>query len=216
VLLAVPKGRIRKKLALANSSRITKVVSKDSINLNFIEHLKVIELTCETLSEPIKYIGKLLGKSLENGGTLFWCGNGGSAADSQHLAAELVGRFKNNRQALRSIALSTDTSVLTCIANDYSYEEIFARQIEALGRPGDVLIGISTSGTSKNMMLAFAAAKKKKLMTIALLGKGGGPCKNLADYSLVIPSMSTARIQEAHILIGHIFCELIEQELALA
>ncbi len=186
------------------------------IHRNFAEHLQIIELVHEALAEPIKKISQLLAQSLANGGTLFWCGNGGSAADSQHLAAELVGRFKKNRRALRSIALTTDTSVLTCVANDYSYADIFSRQVEALGCPGDVLIGISTSGNSENVLRAFKAAKEVGLMTIALLGKGGGSTKDLVDHALVIPSDSTARIQEAHILIGHILCELIEQELGLA
>ncbi len=192
------------------------MTSDNTIHRNFAEHLQTIELVREALAEPIKKISQLLAQSLANGGTLFWCGNGGSAADSQHLAAELVGRFKKNRRALRSIALTTDTSVLTCVANDYSYDDIFARQVEALGRPGDVLIGISTSGNSENVLRAFKAAKEMGLMTIALLGKGGGPCKDLTDHALVIPSDSTARIQEAHILIGHILCELIEAELGLA
>jgi len=186
------------------------------IHRNFAEHLQTIELVREALAEPIKKISQLLAHSLANGGTLFWCGNGGSAADSQHLAAELVGRFKKNRRALRSIALTTDTSVLTCVANDYSYDDIFARQVEALGRPGDVLIGISTSGNSENVLRAFKVAKQMGLKTIALLGKGGGYTIDLSDHALVIPSDSTARIQEAHILIGHILCELIEQELGLA
>jgi len=186
------------------------------IHRNFAEHLQTIELVREALAEPIKEISQLLAHSLANGGTLFWCGNGGSAADSQHLAAELVGRFKKNRRALRSIALTTDTSVLTCVANDYSYDDIFARQVEALGRPGDVLIGISTSGNSENVLRAFKVAKQMGLKTIALLGKGGGYTIDLSDHALVIPSDSTARIQEAHILIGHILCELIEQELGLA
>ena len=186
------------------------------IHRNFAEHLQTIELVHEVLAEPIKKISQPLSHSLANGGTLFWCGNGGSAADSQHLAAELVGRFKKNRRALRSIALTTDTSVLTCVANDYSYDDIFARQVEALGRPGDVLIGISTSGNSENVLRAFEVAKQMGLKTIALLGKEGGYTKDLSDHALVIPSDSTARIQEAHILIGHILCELIEQELGLA
>jgi len=186
------------------------------IHRNFAEHLQTIESVREELAEPIKKISQLLAHSLANGGTLFWCGNGGSAADSQHLAAELVGRFKKNRRALRSIALTTDTSVLTCVANDYSYDDIFARQVEALGRPGDVLIGISTSGNSENVLRAFKVAKQMGLKTIALLGKGGGYTIDLSDHALVIPSDSTARIQEAHILIGHILCELIEQELGLA
>ena len=188
----------------------------NAIHRNFTEHLQIIELVRETLAGPIKNISHFLAQSLANGGTLLWCGNGGSAADSQHLAAELVGRFKKNRRALRSIALTTDTSVLTCVANDYSYDDLFARQVEAIGRLGDVLIGISTSGNSENVLRAFKVAKRMELMTIALLGKGGGSAKDLADHALVIPSDVTARIQETHILIGHILCELIEQELGLA
>ena len=186
------------------------------IHRNFLEHLQTIKVIRKELAEPIKKISQILAKSLANGGTLFWCGNGGSAADSQHLAAELVGRFKKNRKALRSLALTTDTSVLTCVANDYSYDDIFARQVEGLGRPGDVLIGISTSGHSENVLRAFKTAKDMNLMTIAMLGKDGGPAKDLADHALIIPSDSTARIQEVHILIGHILCELIEKEMGLA
>lgn len=186
------------------------------IHRNFLEHLQTIKVIRKELAEPIKKISQILAKSLTNGGTLFWCGNGGSAADSQHLAAELVGRFKKNRKALRSLALTTDTSVLTCVANDYSYDDIFARQVEGLGRPGDVLIGISTSGHSENVLRAFKTAKDMNLMTIAMLGKDGGTAKDLAEHALIIPSDSTARIQEVHILIGHILCELIEKEMGLA
>ncbi len=186
------------------------------VHENFTEHLQIVEFVRKSLAEPIAKIGQLLAQSLARGGTLFWCGNGGSASDSQHLAAELVGRFKKNRRPLRSVALTTDTSILTCVANDFSYVDIFSRQIEALGRPGDVLIGISTSGNSENVLRAFKAAKEMGLITTALLGKGGGPAKNLVDHALVIPSDSTARIQEAHIFIGHVLCELIEQELGLA
>ena len=183
---------------------------------NFNSHIETIESVRNILTEQIITVANVMAQSLSSGGSIFWCGNGGSAADSQHLAAELVGRFKNNRRALRSIALTTDSSVLTCIANDYSYDDIFARQVEALGRPGDLLIGISTSGNSENVLRALKTAKEFNLVTVALLGKGGGSVKDLADHALVIPSDSTARIQEAHILIGHIFCELIEQELSLA
>ena len=192
------------------------MTTNNIIHRNFSENLQTIKLVHDALADPIKKISQILAQSLTNGGTLFWCGNGGSAADSQHLAAELVGRFKKNRKALRSLALTTDTSVLTCVANDYSYDDIFARQIEALARPGDVLIGISTSGHSENVSRAFKAAKDMNLNTIAMLGKGGGTAKDLADFALVIPSDSTARIQEAHILIGHILCELIEEEMGLA
>jgi D-sedoheptulose 7-phosphate isomerase len=156
-----------------------------------------------------------LSRTLASGGSVYWCGNGGSAADSQHLAAELVGRFNKDRRPLRSVALTTDTSVLTCVANDFSYDDIFSRQIEALGRKGDALIGISTSGESVNVLNALKVAKSLDINTIALLGKTGGACQGVADLSLVIPVHDTARIQEAHILVGHILCELIEKELGL-
>ena len=182
---------------------------------NFTTHLKTIEKSKELLSEPIITAGQILARSIKNSGTLFWCGNGGSAADSQHLAAELVGRFKENRRALRSIALTTDTSVLTCVANDFSYDDIFSRQLEALGREGDVLIAITTSGKSENILRVMKVAKEMGLITIALLGKGGGTAKKYADYAVIVPSDSTARIQETHILIGHILCEMIEKELGL-
>ena len=182
----------------------------------FASHSKAIGLTQASLSGEIELIGHHLAQSLTDGGTLFWCGNGGSAADSQHLAAELVGRFKKDRQPLRSIALTTDTSIITCVSNDYNYESIFARQVQAIGRKGDVLIGISTSGDSENIKQAFQAATKMGIKTIALLGKDGGGCKMMAKHSLVVPSFDTARIQEAHILIGHILCELIEKEMGFA
>jgi D-sedoheptulose 7-phosphate isomerase len=182
----------------------------------FNSHSKLIEKVKSAFSEDIEKIAKMLAMSLNSGGTIFWCGNGGSAADSQHLAAELVGRFKNDRRPLRSLALTTDTSVITCISNDYSYDSIFARQLEAQGRSGDVLIGITTSGNSANVIEAFEAAKKIKIKTVSLLGMDGGDCKTLADYSLLIPSNDTARIQEMHILIGHILCELIEREMGFA
>ena len=155
----------------------------------------------------------MIAKSLKSGGTIYWCGNGGSAADSQHIAAEFVGRFKNDRKPLKSIALTTDTSVLTCVANDYSYEEIFSRQIKALGKKGDVLVAITTSGKSKNITKALIQAKKMKIKTVGLLGKGGGECKNYSDISIIVPSNVTARIQEAHILIEHLICELVEHKL---
>lgn len=180
---------------------------------SFNEHLKVIELVQTVLAEPIQLIGKLLAETLRNSGTIFWCGNGGSASDSQHLAAELVCRFNKNRCALRSIALNTDVSVLTSVANDYGYAEVFSRQIEALGRSGDCLIAISTSGNSENIIRALKAAGELGMRTVALLGKGGGDAIEMADHVLVVPSENTARIQEAHILIGHIFCQLIEVEL---
>ena len=183
---------------------------------SFLEHVETATRTQSELAEAVAVVGRVLARSLEQGGAVLWCGNGGSASDSQHIAAELVGRFKENRRPLRSIALSTDTSVLTCIGNDFGYEEVFSRQVEAIGRPGDVLVGISTSGRSPNVNAAFATARSVGVTTVGLLGKGGGDAVGLVDHALVVPSASTARIQEAHILIGHVFCEIIESELGLA
>lgn len=192
------------------------MVISQVIQRNFLEHIQSAEATRDALSESISIVSKVLAQSLLSGGTVFWCGNGGSASDSQHIAAELVGRFKKNRRPLRSIALNTDTAVLTCIANDFSYQDIFARQIEAQGRPGDVLVGISTSGQSENVLNAFKVAKDIGIVTVGLLGKGGGVAATRVDYTLTVPSDITARVQESHILIGHILCELIEMELGIA
>jgi D-sedoheptulose 7-phosphate isomerase len=140
-------------------------------------------------------------------------GNGGSAADAQHIAAELVGRYGFDRPSIPSLALTTDTSNLTAIGNDYGYEQIFSRQLEGMGQEGDIFIGISTSGNSKNILKAFESAKKKNIFTVALTGNDGGKMAKLADISLIIPSNSTPRIQESHILIGHILCDIIEKEI---
>ena len=188
---------------------------KDYINLAFEEHENVLKRTIKILNDSIDKSSSIIAKSLKSGGTIFWCGNGGSAADSQHLAAEFVGRFKKDRNPLRSIALTTDSSILTCISNDYSYEEIFSRQLNALARNGDVLVAISTSGNSENIVKALIEASKLSIKTICLLGKKGGRCKDYADVSLIIPSDSTARIQEMHILIEHLLCELVEHKLGL-
>lgn len=169
----------------------------ETISLHFKEHLEVIGSISELLYRQISKTATKIAQSLSNGGTLFWCGNGGSAADSQHLAAQWVGRFKKDRKALRSIALTTDTSVLTCLANDYSYEDIFSRQLDALARDGDMLVAISTSGNSENVLRALTVAKELGVKTIALLGKDGSQAKVLADQAIVIPSDSTTRIQGA-------------------
>ena len=181
----------------------------------FEEHSRVLKKTQIAIKNGIKLSSEIIVKSLKKGGTIFWCGNGGSAADSQHIAAEFVGRFKKNRKPLRSIALTTDTSILTCVSNDYSFEEVFSRQIDALGRKGDVLVAISTSGNSRNVKRAIIQAQKMGLKTIGLLGKNGGTCKNYVDVPLIIPSNNTARIQEIHILIEHLLCEIIEHKLGL-
>lgn len=147
---------------------------------------------------------------LKSGGKLLFFGNGGSAADAQHLAAEFVGRFVIERKGLPAIALTTDSSILTAVGNDYGFDQVFSRQLEALGRPGDVAIGISTSGNSPNVIDALARARKIGLTGIGLAGKDGGKMPQTADISIIVPSAVTARIQECHIAIGHIWCELVD------
>ena len=181
---------------------------------NLIEHLAM----CQHLAALDAHVDQAITacvNSLRAGGKLMLCGNGGSAADSQHLAAEFTGRFIKDRPPIAAIALSTDTSALTCIANDYSFEAIFARQVQAIGKPGDCLIAISTSGNSGNVLAAVAAAKALGITCIGLLGRDGGKLKAVCDISIVVPSQVTARIQEAHILIGHSLCGAVEQQLGL-
>lgn len=151
--------------------------------------------------------------ALNKGNKILFAGNGGSAADSQHLAGELVSRFNYDRPGLPAFALTTDTSVLTAIGNDYGYNRLFARQIEAVGNSGDIFFGISTSGNSPNILSAFETASKKGLITVGLTGKSGGKMKQLCDYCIQVPSNATPRIQEGHIVIGHIICCLIEQQI---
>ena len=151
--------------------------------------------------------------TLKSGNTIFWCGNGGSASESSHLATELVGRFKENRISLPSLSLNADTTAITCIANDFGYDEIYARQVQGLSKPGDLLIVLSTSGNSGNIVRALQQAKSSNVRSIALLGKGGGVALSLADISILVPGSETARIQEVHLLIGHTLCELAETAL---
>lgn len=159
---------------------------------------------------------KVIANALQNKNTIFWCGNGGSAAESSHLAVELIGRFKNNRRSLPSLSLNADTSAITCIANDFGYDEIFSRQLEGLGKKGDVLVVLSTSGKSENILRVLRKAKDLGVVSIALLGKGGGIAASLSDLSIVIDSEETARIQEMHLLLGHTLCEYAEIELGIA
>ena len=151
--------------------------------------------------------------ALRSGGRILACGNGGSAADAQHFAAELVGRFERERAAMAAIALTTDTSILTALANDYDFTMVFARQVEALGRPGDVLLGVSTSGGSANVLAAFETAKAGGLTTVALTGRDGGAVGAAADIHINVPAASTARVQEVHRTLLHAVCALIEREL---
>ena len=167
----------------------------------------------ETLSEEILEAAQTIRDRLASGGKLLLMGNGGSAADSQHIAAELVGRFKKERAAIPAIALTVDSSSLTALGNDYGFETIFSRQIEALATAKDAVIGISTSGNSQNVIRALNLARNMGAATIGLIGHGGGSMKDCVDICIVVPSDDTARIQEVHITIGHIICEIIEQDL---
>lgn len=174
------------------------------------EHLGVVR-ELQAQRPLLEKIARLMSGSLRAGRKILWCGNGGSAADAQHLAAELVGRFRRERRGLASIALTVDTSVLTSLANDYGYDAVFARQVEALGVAGDVLVGISTSGKSANVLAAMEAARAAGLVTVGLTGAFGSKMAAHADCLLAIGSNDTARIQEAHILVGHMLCDWIEQ-----
>ena len=176
------------------------------------EHLTTLDATMKSIGSSLEVAANICIDSLKQGGKILIFGNGGSAADAQHIAAELVGRYKLERKGLSAIALSTDTSSLTAIANDYGYEHVFDRQIEALANPEDVAVGISTSGNSSNVINALQLAKKIGCKSIGLSGKSGGDMNKLCDVNLVIPANDTARIQEMHILVGHIICHLIELE----
>lgn len=189
------------------------------MNSPFLQNLDQHMALCSRLAildDKVRAAGRLVAEALSAGGKLMLCGNGGSAADSQHIAAELTGRFMKDRRPLAAVALTTDTSALTCIANDYSFADVFERQLRALGRPGDWLLGISTSGNSENVIRAVAAAPGLGVRTLGLLGRDGGRLASMCELSIVVPSEVTARVQEAHILIGHTLCGLIEQGLGLS
>mgnify|MGYP006102127259 FL=1 len=167
----------------------------------------------ETLSGEILHAAHAIRDIISAGGKLLLMGNGGSAADSQHIAAELIGRFKKERKAIPALALTVDSSSLTALGNDYGFESIFSRQVEALANPNDAIIGISTSGNSKNIIRALNLAREIGAKTIGLMGNNGGVMKDCVDIGIIVPSNDTARIQEVHITIGHIICEIIEQDL---
>ena len=159
---------------------------------------------------------KIFADTLRNGNTVFWCGNGGSASESSHLAVELIGRFKNNRNPLPSISLNSDSAAITCIANDFGYDQFYSRQLDGLSKPGDLLIALSTSGKSENIVNVLKTARSKGVTSISLLGKGGGTALGISDHSILVNSDETARIQEIHLLIGHTFCEFAEIDLGIA
>jgi len=173
-------------------------------------HQETIEKTIEVMSPSIEEACHLITSTLKNGNKILLCGNGGSAADAQHIAAELTGRYKSERRGLPAIALTTDTSALTAISNDYGYARVFDRQVEALANSGDLLIGISTSGNSDNILSALGTAKELGCKTLGMSGKDGGEMNSVCDLNLVVPSDDTPRIQEMHILIGHILCQAVD------
>ena len=181
----------------------------DKIKKCLSEHIETAK-KMQNLLPLINDAADICIKALKSGDKILLCGNGGSAADAQHIAAELSGRFKKERNALAGIALTTDTSALTAIGNDYGFEYVFSRQLEAIGSKGDVLIAISTSGNSKNVINAIKSAKKIGINVVTLSGKDGGEMKNLGDVNIVIPSNDTPRIQEMHIMTGHMICALID------
>jgi D-sedoheptulose 7-phosphate isomerase len=169
-------------------------------------------LADKTLIKTVEEIVTVIVDAFKNNNRIYFCGNGGSAADAQHLAAEFSGRFYTDRDALPAEALHCNTSYMTAVANDYSYDVIYSRLIKGIAHKGDVLIGLSTSGNSKNIIKAFETAKEKGVITVALTGDSGGQMKSLSDYLLNVPSKDTPRIQESHILLGHIICQLVEEK----
>jgi len=183
---------------------------KKKVISHIYKHIRLIKDNQNDIFDCVEKITKDIKKTLRNKKTIFFAGNGGSAADCEHIAGELVGRFKKNRRPYKAISLTTDTSVITCIANDFGYDKIFERQLQGLGQNGDLLITFSTSGNSKNIVNVLKMAKKLNIKSISLLGNKGGLCKNISNYSYIVPSNSTANIQEVHHLIGHIFCSLVD------
>lgn len=186
---------------------------QDKIKAYLKESIEVKNLVIKNLVPQIETAAKWMINALKNGNKIIFFGNGGSAADAQHLAAELVGRYLKDRKALSAIALTTDTSILTSLSNDYGFETIFARQIEGLAQNGDIAIGISTSGNSRNVLEGVEKAKEIGCKTIGLLGCDGGRIAEVIDLAITVPSKATPRIQESHITIGHILCGLVEQEI---
>ncbi len=186
--------------------------AEELIETRLLEHEKLIHkvMGSKRLKKAVVEAAGLMVMTLLSGGKILLCGNGGSAADAQHWAAELVGRFQKERKGMAALALTTDTSVLTAIGNDYGYEEIFARQVEGLGQEGDLLIGISTSGNSDNVLRAIITAREKKMRVLGFTARGGGKMAALCDVLLDVPTENTARAQEVHELLGHTLCELVE------
>ncbi len=190
------------------------MTSEELIEQTIAEHTVVVELFKDRCSGMIADMGAATIDCLRNSGKICFCGNGGSAADSQHLATEFTVRFVQNRKGLASVALTTDTSALTACANDFGFETVFARQVEALCRPGDIVVGISTSGTSANVVRALEFARGAGVTTFAFTGENPGACGESADFTLAVPSAVTARVQECHLIAGHLICDMAERAFA--
>ena len=187
---------------------------KQTINNELLSHLETIKKVIETMNNDLENASKMVVDTLKNGNKILLCGNGGSAADAQHIAAELTGRYKTERRGLAGIALTTDTSALTAIGNDYGYDRVFDRQVEALVNKGDLVLGISTSGNSKNVVNALRLANELGCITIGFTGRDGGEMNEVCDINLIVPSDNTPRIQEMHILYGHTICQIIDNKLS--
>ncbi len=188
------------------------MLMKDVIKSEFVSHLETIQKVIETMQDDLEKASLMAVETLKNGNKILLCGNGGSAADAQHIAAELTGRYKTERRGLPAIALTTDTSALTAIGNDYGYDRVFDRQVESLAVKGDLVIGISTSGNSTNVINAFKIAKEFGCKTLGLSGRDGGAMNEWCDLNVVVPSNNTPRIQEMHILFAHTICQIIDNE----
>lgn len=186
---------------------------RKTIEAELKESIETKNQVLKTLVPQIEKAARVMIDALKAGNKILFFGNGGSAADSQHLAAELIGRYRKDRKSLPAISLTTDTSIVTALSNDYGFETVFARQIEGLAKPGDIAFGISTSGNSRNVIEGLEKAKEMRCKTIGLLGCDGGRIAEVSDVSIIVPCRATPRIQESHITIGHILCRLIEQEI---
>ena len=187
-------------------------MSEHLLSKNVNRLIQSLNLIDDSVESKLNAVGKKIANSLEGGSSVFWCGNGGSAAESQHMAAELMGRFLIDRKPYRSLSLTTDTSAITGISNDFDFNEIFSRQLEGMARPGDYLVVFTTSGNSQNIVFALEKAKEIGVYTIAFLGKDGGKAKNLADVEFLVDASETARIQEVHTVMAHTLCQIIEAE----
>lgn len=186
---------------------------KSTVDGNIESLIKLVEQLTEEQRQTIERIAVVAAATLNSGGTIFWSGNGGSAADAQHLSAELIGRLVSNRKPLSSLSLNSDIAAITCISNDFGFSDIYARQLEGVGKKQDLLIVLSTSGNSENVINCLKKARELEISTASLLGKDGGKARQLADHELIIASADTARIQEIHKFIGHTICQIIEKEL---